>query len=135
MRLAQRSWRQCSITGAASVALRGDATPDVSWLITMCERMLNGERTYDAWGDGNAEERALADSLAKGSYPILCYPSRLVSVDFHDHLPSGAASLYRPLPAGAITAGLLGLSAGTRRYCAGWAFLATFSLPHRLSHR
>ena len=34
------------IMGAASVALRSDATPDVSWLITMCERMLNGERAY-----------------------------------------------------------------------------------------
>ena len=29
-----------------SLALRGEATPDVSWLITMCERMLNGERAY-----------------------------------------------------------------------------------------
>jgi hypothetical protein len=31
---------------ALSIALRGEATPDVSWLITMCERMLNGERAY-----------------------------------------------------------------------------------------
>ncbi len=34
------------VMGAVSVALRGDATPDVSWLITMCERILNGERAY-----------------------------------------------------------------------------------------
>ena len=34
------------VVGAVSVALRGEATPDVSWLITMCERMLNGERAY-----------------------------------------------------------------------------------------
>ena len=34
------------VLAAASIALRGDATPDVSWLITMCERMLNGERAY-----------------------------------------------------------------------------------------
>lgn len=34
------------VMGAASVALRGDATPDVSWLITMCERVLNGEQAY-----------------------------------------------------------------------------------------
>lgn len=30
----------------ASVALRGDAVDDVSWLITMCERIVNGERAY-----------------------------------------------------------------------------------------
>ena len=30
----------------SSIALRGEATPDVSWLITMCERILNGERAY-----------------------------------------------------------------------------------------
>ncbi len=29
-----------------SIALRGEATPDVSWLITMCERILRGERAY-----------------------------------------------------------------------------------------
>src|SRR5262249_33186430 len=29
-----------------SILLRGDATPDVSWLITMCERILHGERAY-----------------------------------------------------------------------------------------
>jgi hypothetical protein len=29
-----------------SVALRGDAVDDVSWLITMCERIVNGERAY-----------------------------------------------------------------------------------------
>jgi len=34
------------VVAAVSVALRGDATPDVSWLITMCERILNGERAY-----------------------------------------------------------------------------------------
>ena len=34
------------VVAAVSVALRGEATPDVSWLITMCERMLNGERAY-----------------------------------------------------------------------------------------
>ena len=34
------------VVAAASIALRGEATPDVSWLITMCERMLNGERAY-----------------------------------------------------------------------------------------
>ena len=34
------------VLAAVSVALRGEATPDVSWLITMCERMLNGERAY-----------------------------------------------------------------------------------------
>jgi hypothetical protein len=34
------------VLAAASVALRGEATPGVSWLITMCERMLNGERAY-----------------------------------------------------------------------------------------
>jgi hypothetical protein len=34
------------VVAAASVALRGEATPDVSWLITMCERVLNGERAY-----------------------------------------------------------------------------------------
>lgn len=34
------------VVAVVSVALRGDATPDVSWLITMCERMLNGERAY-----------------------------------------------------------------------------------------
>ncbi|HZZ62002.1 MAG TPA: hypothetical protein VFE63_12660, partial [Roseiarcus sp.] len=34
------------VVGAASITLRGEATPDVSWLITMCERMLNGERAY-----------------------------------------------------------------------------------------
>ncbi len=34
------------VVAAASVALRRDATPDVSWLITMCERVLNGERAY-----------------------------------------------------------------------------------------
>ena len=64
------------IMGAASVALRGDATPDVSWLITMCERMLNGERTYNAWGGGHAQGAGAAPSLAKVSYPILGYPSR-----------------------------------------------------------
>jgi hypothetical protein len=30
----------------ASIPLRGDASADVSWLITMCERMLHGERAY-----------------------------------------------------------------------------------------
>lgn len=30
----------------ASIALRREATPDVSWLITMCERIRNGERAY-----------------------------------------------------------------------------------------
>jgi hypothetical protein len=30
----------------ASVALRGETTSDVAWLITMCERILNGERAY-----------------------------------------------------------------------------------------
>jgi len=34
------------VVAAVSLALRGDATPDVSWLITMCERILNGERAY-----------------------------------------------------------------------------------------
>ena len=34
------------VVAAISLALRGDATPDVSWLITMCERVLNGERAY-----------------------------------------------------------------------------------------
>jgi hypothetical protein len=34
------------VLAAASVALRAGATPDVSWLITTCERMLNGERPY-----------------------------------------------------------------------------------------
>ncbi len=34
------------VVAAISVGLRGEATPDVSWLITMCERMLNGERAY-----------------------------------------------------------------------------------------
>jgi hypothetical protein len=34
------------VLAAASISLRGEATPDVSWLITMCERMLNGERAY-----------------------------------------------------------------------------------------
>ncbi len=34
------------VVAAASIALRGEATPDVSWLITMCERILNGERAY-----------------------------------------------------------------------------------------
>ena len=34
------------VMAAVSLALRGDATPDVSWLITMCERILNGERAY-----------------------------------------------------------------------------------------
>ena len=29
-----------------SVALRGDAVDDVSWLITMCERIVHGERAY-----------------------------------------------------------------------------------------
>ena len=29
-----------------SVALRGETTSDVSWLITMCERILNGKRAY-----------------------------------------------------------------------------------------
>src|SRR5450759_757706 len=29
-----------------SIPLRRDATPDVSWLITMCERILHGERAY-----------------------------------------------------------------------------------------
>jgi hypothetical protein len=31
---------------AVSITLRGEPTPDVSWLITMCERMLNGEWAY-----------------------------------------------------------------------------------------
>jgi hypothetical protein len=35
-----------TLLAAASIALRGEATPDVSWLITMCERILNGERAY-----------------------------------------------------------------------------------------
>jgi hypothetical protein len=34
------------VVAAASIALRGEATPFVSWLITMCERVLNGERAY-----------------------------------------------------------------------------------------
>jgi hypothetical protein len=29
-----------------SIPLRNEPTPDVSWLITMCERILNGERAY-----------------------------------------------------------------------------------------
>ena len=29
-----------------SIPLRGDANPDVSWLITMCERILDGETAY-----------------------------------------------------------------------------------------
>lgn len=29
-----------------SILLRGDATPDVSWLTSMCERVLHGERAY-----------------------------------------------------------------------------------------
>jgi hypothetical protein len=29
-----------------SILLRRDATPDVGWLITMCERILHGERAY-----------------------------------------------------------------------------------------
>jgi hypothetical protein len=30
----------------ASISLRGDPSADVSWLITVCERMLHGERAY-----------------------------------------------------------------------------------------
>jgi hypothetical protein len=33
-------------TFLVSILLRGDATPDVRWLITMWERVLNGERAY-----------------------------------------------------------------------------------------
>ena len=47
----QRASRQTFLAAAfalaaISIALRGEATPDVSWLITMCERMLSGERAY-----------------------------------------------------------------------------------------
>jgi hypothetical protein len=34
------------LVGVFSIVLRGEATTDVSWLITVCERMLNGERAY-----------------------------------------------------------------------------------------
>jgi hypothetical protein len=44
---------QCFLFGCAtlliflvSILLRGDANPDVSWLMTMCERILHGERAY-----------------------------------------------------------------------------------------
>jgi hypothetical protein len=39
-------WAVISLTLLASIPFRGDATADVSWLITMCERMLDGERAY-----------------------------------------------------------------------------------------
>ena len=47
----QRASRQTFLAAAfalaaISIALRGEATPDVSWLITMCERTLSGERAY-----------------------------------------------------------------------------------------
>jgi hypothetical protein len=46
--LASRGWflAVMLVMAAASIALRRDATPDVSWLITMCVRILNGERAY-----------------------------------------------------------------------------------------
>ena len=51
-----------------------------------------------------------------------------VHYGLHDHLPSGRASRYRPLLAGCNHGRTAGLSAGSPRYWAGWAFLATFSL-------
>ena len=51
-----------------------------------------------------------------------------VHYGLHDHLPSGTASRYRPLLAGCNHGRTAGLSAGSPRYWAGWAFLATFSL-------
>jgi hypothetical protein len=42
-RMFQTAMLACALV---SIALRGEATPDVSWLITMCERILNGERAY-----------------------------------------------------------------------------------------
>lgn len=43
-------WGAILVLMLASIPLRHDATPDVSWLITMCERMLRGELAYiDIW--------------------------------------------------------------------------------------
>src|SRR5437667_9328437 len=40
-------WSAILLTFLVSIPLRrGGATPDVSWLITMCERILHGERAY-----------------------------------------------------------------------------------------
>src|SRR5262249_18542521 len=39
-------WSVILLIFGISIALRRDATPDVSWLITVCERILNGERAY-----------------------------------------------------------------------------------------
>src|SRR5438034_483263 len=40
-------WSAILLTFLVSVPLRrGGATPDVSWLITMCERILHGETAY-----------------------------------------------------------------------------------------
>ena len=39
-------WGVMLLIFLVSIPLRDGATPDVSWLITMCERMLNGERAY-----------------------------------------------------------------------------------------
>ena len=40
-------WAVIAIVAAVSIPMRlGGATPDVSWLIDMCERMLNGEAAY-----------------------------------------------------------------------------------------
>jgi hypothetical protein len=39
-------WSAILLILLVSILLRRDATPDVSWLITMCERILNGEKAY-----------------------------------------------------------------------------------------
>ena len=39
-------WGAMLLILLVSILLRGDANPDVSWLITMCERILDGERAY-----------------------------------------------------------------------------------------
>src|SRR5215204_5263691 len=39
-------WSAILLIFLVSIPLRRDATPDVSWLITMCERILHGERAY-----------------------------------------------------------------------------------------
>src|SRR5262245_51085280 len=39
-------WATILFIFLVSILLRRDTTPDVSWLITMCERILNGERAY-----------------------------------------------------------------------------------------
>jgi hypothetical protein len=39
-------WGAMLLILLVSILLRRDATPDVSWLITMCERILHGERAY-----------------------------------------------------------------------------------------